>query len=149
MAIIEHWLEAVYSQVLTDESRTCAASAAHKLAGSLGTFGLDTGSAFASTIEEMNGFDLVEASNGFEALKALPSQHFDMIITDLNMPDINGLEIIKFVKQNQGKSGIIYCLSRKKVEEVAQTLSVNGIRALPYHAGLEAPVRAATRTGSS
>ncbi|CAN5478619.1 DNA helicase RecQ [soil metagenome] len=54
-------------------------------------------------------------------------------------------EIIKFVKQNAGKSGIIYCLSRKKVEEVAQSLNVNGIRALPYHAGLEAPVRAATQ----
>ncbi len=54
-------------------------------------------------------------------------------------------EIIRFVKQNMGKSGIIYCLSRKKVEEVASTLSVNGIRALPYHAGLEAPVRAATQ----
>jgi ATP-dependent DNA helicase RecQ len=54
-------------------------------------------------------------------------------------------EIIKFVKQNAGKSGIIYCLSRKKVEEVAESLNVNGIRALPYHAGLEAPVRAATQ----
>ena len=51
-------------------------------------------------------------------------------------------EIIKFVKQNAGKSGIIYCLSRKKVEEVAQTLSVNGIKALPYHAGLDATTRA-------
>lgn len=54
-------------------------------------------------------------------------------------------EIIKFVKQNTGKSGIIYCLSRKKVEEVASTLSVNGIRALPYHAGLDAAVRADTQ----
>ncbi len=54
-------------------------------------------------------------------------------------------EIIKFVKQNSGKSGIIYCLSRKKVEEVASTLSVNGIRALPYHAGLDAGVRADTQ----
>ena len=54
-------------------------------------------------------------------------------------------EIIKFVKQNTGKSGIIYCLSRKKVEEVASTLSVNGIRALPYHAGLDAGVRADTQ----
>ncbi len=57
-------------------------------------------SLIASTIEEMGGFELVEASSGFEALKALPSQHFDMIITDLNMPDINGLEIIKFVKEH-------------------------------------------------
>ena len=46
-------------------------------------------------------------------------------------------EIIKFVKNNPGKSGIIYCLSRKKVEELAETLVVNGIRALPYHAGLD------------
>ena len=51
-------------------------------------------------------------------------------------------EIIKFIKLNTGKSGIIYCLSRKKVEEVAQTLSVNGIKAIPYHAGLEAGLRA-------
>jgi len=51
-------------------------------------------------------------------------------------------EIIKFVKQNAGKSGVIYCLSRKKVEEVAETLAVNGIRALPYHAGLDPVTRA-------
>jgi ATP-dependent DNA helicase RecQ len=46
-------------------------------------------------------------------------------------------EIIKYIKSQQGKSGIVYCLSRKKVEEIAQTLQVNGIKALPYHAGLE------------
>ncbi len=58
-------------------------------------------------------------------------------------PKLNVLkEMIKFVKQHPGKSGIIYCLSRKKVEEVASTLSVNGIRALPYHAGLDAGTRA-------
>jgi ATP-dependent DNA helicase RecQ len=58
-------------------------------------------------------------------------------------PKMNVLkEMIKFVKQHPGKSGIIYCLSRKKVEEVAQTLTVNGIRALPYHAGLDASTRA-------
>jgi len=51
-------------------------------------------------------------------------------------------EIIKFIKQHQGKSGIIYCLSRKKVEEIAETLQVNGIKALPYHAGLDATTRA-------
>ncbi len=54
-------------------------------------------------------------------------------------------EIVKYVKQNQGKSGIIYCLSRKKVEEVAEVLSLNGIKALPYHAGLDAKVRADTQ----
>ena len=46
-------------------------------------------------------------------------------------------EIIKYIKSQPGKSGIVYCLSRKKVEEVAETLQVNGIRALPYHAGLD------------
>ena len=51
-------------------------------------------------------------------------------------------EIIKFIKNNQGKSGIIYCLSRKKVEELAELLNVNGIKALPYHAGLDAATRA-------
>jgi len=51
-------------------------------------------------------------------------------------------EIIKFVKSREGKSGIIYCLSRKKVEELAQVLQVNGIKALPYHAGLDAQTRA-------
>jgi len=50
-------------------------------------------------------------------------------------------EIIKFIKQHPGKSGIIYCLSRKKVEEIAETLQVNGINALAYHAGLESKVR--------
>jgi ATP-dependent DNA helicase RecQ len=51
-------------------------------------------------------------------------------------------DIIRFVKGYQGKSGVIYCLSRKKVEEVAQILQVNGIAALPYHAGLDAKTRA-------
>lgn len=51
-------------------------------------------------------------------------------------------DIIKYIKQNPGKSGIIYCLSRKKVEELAQILVINGIKALPYHAGLDAKVRA-------
>ncbi len=54
-------------------------------------------------------------------------------------------EIIKYVKQNSGKSGIIYCLSRKKVEEIAQALQVNGIKASPYHAGLDAKERARTQ----
>ena len=50
-------------------------------------------------------------------------------------------DIIKFIKDNSGKSGIIYCLSRKKVEEIAQLLTLNGIKALPYHAGMDAATR--------
>lgn len=51
-------------------------------------------------------------------------------------------DIIKFIRQNPEKSGIIYCLSRKKVEEMAELLCINGIKALPYHAGLDARTRA-------
>ncbi|HBI41078.1 MAG TPA: ATP-dependent DNA helicase RecQ, partial [Tenacibaculum sp.] len=51
-------------------------------------------------------------------------------------------DIIKFIKQHLNKSGIIYCLSRKKVEEIAQVLQVNGVNAVPYHAGLDAKTRA-------
>jgi len=51
-------------------------------------------------------------------------------------------DMIRYVKQHEGKSGIVYCLSRKKVEEMAETLQVNGIKALPYHAGLDAGTRA-------
>ncbi len=50
-------------------------------------------------------------------------------------------DLIRFIKQNTGKSGIIYCLSRKKVEELAQVLQVNGISAVPYHAGFDAKTR--------
>ena len=50
-------------------------------------------------------------------------------------------DIIKYIKSNPGKSGIVYCLSRKKVEELAEVLIANGIRALPYHAGLDAQTR--------
>ncbi|MDP2424405.1 MAG: DNA helicase RecQ [Bacteroidales bacterium] len=50
-------------------------------------------------------------------------------------------EVIKYIKINSGKSGIVYCLSRKKVEELAETLQVNGIKALPYHAGLDSATR--------
>ena len=51
-------------------------------------------------------------------------------------------DIIRFIKQNEGKSGIIYCLSRKKVEELAELLAANGIKALAYHAGMDAQTRA-------
>jgi ATP-dependent DNA helicase RecQ len=58
-------------------------------------------------------------------------------------PKVNTVkEIIKYIKTNQGKSGIIYCLSRKKVEELSESLKVNGIKALPYHAGMDAVTRA-------
>lgn len=54
-------------------------------------------------------------------------------------------DMIRFIKQNAGKSGIVYCLSRKKTEEIAELLSVNGIKALPYHAGMDSNTRAANQ----
>jgi two-component system chemotaxis response regulator CheY len=69
-------------------------------------------------LEEAGGFFAVEASNGFEALKLLPSRKFDLIITDINMPDINGLELIGFVKGNAAYKDIpLIIVSTEKTEE--------------------------------
>lgn len=57
-------------------------------------------SLISETICQMKGYETVEAQDGFEALKALPTVHFDLIITDINMPYINGLEVVNFVKAN-------------------------------------------------
>jgi len=57
-------------------------------------------SLIATTVEEIRGVEVVEAGNGFDALRVLPQQRIDLIITDINMPDINGLEIVHFVKNN-------------------------------------------------
>jgi two-component system chemotaxis response regulator CheY len=54
----------------------------------------------AATVEAVEGIEAVVTSSGFEALKLLPRHRFDLIITDINMPDINGLELINFVKKN-------------------------------------------------
>ncbi len=54
-------------------------------------------------------------------------------------------QIVRFIKNNTGKAGIVYCLSRKKVEEIAEVLNINGIKSLPYHAGLDAKTRAETQ----
>lgn len=59
-----------------------------------------TRSLIRAVIDELGDFETVEASSGFEALKMLPLQQYDLIITDINMPDINGLELISFVRNN-------------------------------------------------
>lgn len=59
-------------------------------------------SLIASTVENLPGVEVLEAMNGFEALRILPKYPINLIITDINMPDINGLEIIHFVKSNPG-----------------------------------------------
>ncbi len=57
-------------------------------------------SLIASTISAMGDYELIEAANGFEALRILPREKVDLVITDINMPDINGLELISFIKNN-------------------------------------------------
>ena len=70
------------------------------------------------SLEETGGFFVEEAGNGFEALKALPTRRFDLIITDINMPDINGLELISFVRSNPGYKDIpLIIVSTEKSDE--------------------------------
>jgi len=70
------------------------------------------------SLEEVGDFFAVEAGNGFEALRTLPTRRFDLIITDINMPDINGLELIGFVKANSSYRDIpLIIVSTEKSEE--------------------------------
>ncbi len=86
-----------------------------------------------------------------DIMKNLQMQNATLFKSSFNRPNLYyeirpkksvAKEIIKYIKANPGKSGIIYCLSRKKVEEIAGALNLNGIKAIPYHAGLEAKERA-------
>ena len=76
-------------------------------------------------------------ANTFKASFNRPNLYYEVRPKTKNVD----ADIIRFVKQNDEKSGIIYCLSRKRVEELAQVLQVNGVKAVPYHAGLDAKTR--------
>ena len=80
----------------------------------------------------------ISGANTFKASFNRPNLYYEVRPKTTNVD----ADIIRFVKQNSNKSGIIYCLSRKRVEELAQVLQVNGIKAVPYHAGLDAKTRA-------
>jgi len=60
-----------------------------------------TRSLIISSLEEVGDFTIIEAANGFQALRKLPEVSPDLVITDINMPDINGLEVVRFVKQSE------------------------------------------------
>ena len=77
-------------------------------------------------------------ANVFKASFNRPNLYYEIRPKTKNIES----DIIKFISQFKGKSGVIYCLSRKKVEEITQVLQVNGISAVPYHAGLDAKTRA-------
>lgn len=76
-------------------------------------------------------------ANTFKASFNRPNLYYEIRPKTKNVD----ADIIRFVKQNEGKTGIIYCLSRKRVEELSQTLQVNGVKAVPYHAGLDSKTR--------
>lgn len=76
-------------------------------------------------------------ANTFKASFNRPNLYYEIVPKTDQVDN----DIIRFIKQNQRKSGIVYCLSRKRVEELAQILQVNEIKALPYHAGLDAKTR--------
>ncbi len=80
----------------------------------------------------------ISSANTFQASFNRPNLFYEIRPKTKNVD----ADIIRFVKQNDGKSGIVYCLSRKRVEELAQVLQVNGVSAVPYHAGLDAKTRA-------
>lgn len=79
----------------------------------------------------------IQDANTFKASFNRPNLYYEVRPKTKNVD----VEIIKFIKKNAGKSGIVYCLSRKRVEELAQVLQVNGIKAVPYHAGLDSKMR--------
>lgn len=85
----------------------------------------------------LKNLDMTDATT-FKASFNRPNLYYEVRTKTKNIES----DIIRFIKQHKGKSGIIYCLSRKKVEAVAQVLQVNGISAVPYHAGLDAKTRA-------
>ncbi|OYQ32132.1 DNA helicase RecQ [Flavobacterium cyanobacteriorum] len=85
----------------------------------------------------LKNLDMPDA-NTFKASFNRPNLYYEVRPKTKNVES----DIIRFIRQHKGKSGVIYCLSRKKVEEIAQVLQVNGISAVPYHAGLDAKTRA-------
>jgi ATP-dependent DNA helicase RecQ len=85
----------------------------------------------------LKNLDMSDA-NTFKASFNRPNLYYEVRTKTKNIES----DIIRFIKQHKGKSGIIYCLSRKKVEAIAEVLQVNGISAVPYHAGLDAKTRA-------
>ena len=85
----------------------------------------------------LKNLGIANEAKTFKASFNRPNLFYEILPKD----DQVNSEVIRYVKKNEGKSGIIYCLSRKRVEELAQILQVNGIKAVPYHAGLDSKKR--------
>jgi two-component system chemotaxis response regulator CheY len=93
-------------------------------------------SLIVSTIEAMGDYETVEAGNGFEALRILPREKVDLIITDINMPDINGLELISFIRNNENYRNtpliIISTESSERDREKGMSLGANAYLVKPF-----------------
>ena len=108
-----------------------------KLLGNVPVIGL-TATATPKVQEDiLKNLDMSNATT-FKASFNRPNLYYEVRTKTKNIES----DIIRFIRQHKGKSGIIYCLSRKKVEAIAEVLQVNGISAVPYHAGLDAKTRA-------
>jgi ATP-dependent DNA helicase RecQ len=108
-----------------------------RLLGDVPMIGLTATATLKVQEDILKNLDMPDA-NTFKASFNRPNLYYEVRTKTKNIES----DIIRFIKQHKGKSGVIYCLSRKKVEEIAQVLQVNGISAVPYHAGLDAKTRA-------
>jgi ATP-dependent DNA helicase RecQ len=107
-----------------------------KLLGDVPVIGL-TATATPKVQEDiLKNLDMADATT-FKASFNRPNLYYEIRTKTKNVES----DLIRFIKQHKGKSGVIYCLSRKKVEAIAEVLQVNGISAVPYHAGLDAKTR--------
>ncbi|PNU20021.1 response regulator [Geothermobacter hydrogeniphilus] len=93
-------------------------------------------SLIVSTIAALGDYEIVEAANGFEALRILPREKVDLVITDINMPDINGLELVSFVKNNPNYQNtplfIISTESSERDREKGMTLGADAYLVKPF-----------------
>lgn len=93
----------------------------------------------ASTVEELEGVEVTEVASGFDALKTLPRIRFGLIITDINMPDINGLELIRFIRDNETYQNtpliIVSTESSRRDRERGLALGANAYLVKPFTPG--------------
>lgn len=113
-----------------------------------------TRSLLASLIREVAGVEIVECQNGLEALKILPHTQVDLVVTDLNMPDINGLELIRFLKSNPAFSHVplIVVTTEASPRERQKTLAlgVDAYFTKPFSTGeFQKTIRAFLERGSA
>jgi len=96
-----------------------------------------TSAMITSAVEVIDGLEIFESKSGFEALKLLPHHSFNLIITDINMPDINGLELVSFVKKNQNYKHIpliiITTEGSKRDKEKGLSLGANEYLVKPFN----------------